>query len=82
MRGMDVRLVSRWLGHATIGVTWLSYVRTLDVAQREAVRRIVDDRDLNLWHVAALLDVQPTSYLAKKMERDTLALPKLIPMLM
>jgi integrase len=26
-RGVDVRQVSRWLGHATVSVTWLSYVR-------------------------------------------------------
>jgi len=28
MRGTDIRLVSRWLGHATVGVTWRSYMRT------------------------------------------------------
>ena len=63
---MDVRLVSRWLGHATVGVAWLSYVRTLDVAQREAVTQMIEARELNLRQVAALLDVQPASYLAKK----------------
>jgi integrase len=26
-RGVDIRQVSRWLGHATVSVTWLSYVR-------------------------------------------------------
>ena len=41
MRGMDVRLVSRWLGHATVNVSWLSYLRMLDMVQREAVRRMV-----------------------------------------
>ena len=29
MRGADIRQVARWLGHATVAVTWLSYVRTL-----------------------------------------------------
>lgn len=82
LRGTDLRLVSRWLGHATVGVTWLSYVRVLDISQREAVRRMVDDRELNLRQVAALLDVRPTSYLAKKMGNDTLSLLKLIPMFM
>ena len=78
IRGMDVRLVSRWLGHATVGVTWLSYVRTLDVVQREAVKRMVDDRELNLRQVAASLDVQPTSYLAKKLADEPISLQALV----
>ena len=81
MRGMDVRLVSRWLGHATVNVTWLSYVRTLDVAQRDAVKQMVDTRELNLRQVAALLDVQPSSYLANKVGQDPLSVSRLIDLL-
>lgn len=81
LRGMDVRLVSRWLGHATVNVSWLSYLRTLDVAQRQAVKRIVDTRELNLRQVAALLDVQSTSYLASKFGQGLLNLGMLIDLL-
>ena len=78
MRGMDVRLVSRWLGHATVNVTWLSYLRTLDGAQREAVKQMVDTCELNLRQVAALLDVQPSSYLAKLVGQDRFDLPVIL----
>lgn len=81
MRGMDVRLVSRWLGHATVNVTWLSYLRMLDVAQRDAVRQMVDARELNLRQVAALLYVQVTSYLANKVGQYPLSLGRLIDLL-
>ena len=60
---------SKWLGHAAPGVTYLSYLRTGDLRQREAVRLMRCDRHLSRSKMAALLSLEDSSYVSKKIQQ-------------
>ena len=65
MRGDDVRLISLGLGHGACGVTCLSYLRTVDLWQREVAWKMVCSVSLSRAKLAALLSIEDSSYVSK-----------------
>jgi integrase len=65
LNGRDAPLISKWLGHSAPGVTYLSYLRTVDMRQREAVQAMSFDVHLSRSNMAALLSLADSTYVSR-----------------
>ena len=69
--GTDVRLIAQGLGHGACGVTYLSYLRSTDLRQREAVLRMPHSVQLSRAKLAALLSIEDSSYVTRLAQRNS-----------
>jgi integrase len=65
VHGRDVRLIARWLGHGAPGVTYLSYLRTVDLWQRKGANKLRCDMTFSRAKMAALLNISDSTYVSR-----------------
>jgi hypothetical protein len=55
LNGTDIRHITRWLGHKEPGVTFLSYIRVLDLKQRQSAEQALFNHHFSASNLGGLL---------------------------